>query len=144
MPINGQSLGKDISFTVVTQNGGTLALNGKTDYDIKPMTTDLKHKDLDGTTTYAYVPDGWQISIKLERRDPAVDNYFAQLEAAYYAGANLVPGTILETIQESDGSVSQFRYTGVVLKYDDAGNWKSDGYIAISLTGMATRRIRVA
>ncbi len=143
MPINSQSLGKDISFTVVTSTG-TLAINGKTDYEIKPMTTELKHKDLDGTTSYAYVPDGWSISIKLERRDPTIDRYFAQLEASYYAGANIVPGTILETIQEVDGSVSQYQYTGVVLKYDDAGNWKSDGFIAISLTGMASRRIRVA
>ncbi len=143
MPIQNQSLGKDISFTVVTPTG-TLAINGKTDYDIKPMFSELKHKDLDGTTSYAYVPDGWTISVKLERRDPIIDRYFAQLEASYYAGVNLVPGTILESIQEVDGSVSQYQYTGVVLKYDDAGNWKSDGFIAISLTGMATRRIRVA
>ena len=143
MPINGQSLGKDISFTVVTSTGN-LTINGKTDYDIKPMFTDLKHKDLDGTTTYAYEPDGWSISIKAERRDSAVDTYFAQLEAAYYAGQNILPGTILETIREPDGSTSQYQYTNVVLKYDDAGNWKSDGFIQISLTGMATRRIKVA
>ena len=143
MPINGQSLGKDISFTVVTATG-TLAINGKTDYDIKPQYTELRHKDLDGTTTHAYVPDSWTISIKVERRDQTIDRYFAQLEASYYAGVNLVPGTILETIQEADGSVSQFQYTGVVLKYDDAGNWKSDAYIPISLTGMASRRIQVA
>lgn len=143
MPINSQSLGKDISFTVVTPSG-TLALNGKTDYEIKPMYSELKHKDLDGTTSHAYVPDGWQIGIKLERRDPAVDRYFAQLEASYYAGANLVPGTILETIQEADGSVSQFQYTGVVLRYDDAGSWKSDAFVPVSLTGMAVRRNRVA
>ena len=127
MPINNQSLGKDITFTVVTATG-TLAINGKTDYEIKPMYSDLKHKDLDGNTTYAYVPDGWSISMKVERRDQTIDNYFAQLES----------------IRENDGSVSQFRYTNVVLKYDDAGNWKSDGFITVSLTGMATRRIRVS
>ena len=144
MPINNQSLGKDIQFTITTSNGTSITLNGKTDYDIKPMFSELKHKDQEGETEFAYVPDGWQISFKVERRDPIVDNYFAQLEADYYAGVNILPGTILETIQEKDGSVSQFRYTKVVLKYDDAGNWKSDSFIPISLTAMATRRIKVA
>jgi hypothetical protein len=143
MPIANQSLGKDITFTVNTPTG-PLTLNGKTDYDIKPMTTDVRHKDLDGNTVYGYIPDGWKITIRLDRQDPTVDNYFAQLEAAYYAGVNLQGGTILETIQEKDGSVTQFRYTNVVLKYDDAGNWKSDTLIPISLTAMATRRIKVA
>jgi hypothetical protein len=143
MPINGQSLGKDLSFTVVTPSGN-LTFNGVTDYDIKPIFTDLKHKDLDGTTTYAYIPDGWSISIKLERRDATLDDYFAQLEASYFASNNLLPGTINEIIQESDGSISEYRYTNVVLKYDDAGNWKSDAYVAISLTGMATRKIKVS
>ena len=143
MPINSQSLGKDIVFHVVTPTG-TLALSGKTDYEIKPMFSELKHKDLDGTTTYAYVPDGWTISMKVERKDATIDNYFAALEASYYAGNNLLGGTILESIQEADGSVSQFQYTSVALKYDDAGNWKSDGYVVVSLTGMATRRIKVA
>ena len=143
MPINSQSLGKDISFNVVTATG-TLTLDGITDYDIKQSTTELRHKGLNGKTDFAYIPDGWTISIKLERRNQTIDRYFAQLEASYYAGVNLLPGTILETIQEVDGTTSQYQYTNVVLKYDDAGNWKSDSFVSISLTGMATQRVRIA
>ena len=144
MPINNQSLGKDISFTVVTATR-LLEFNGLTDYDIKPMFSDLKHKDLDGTTTYAYVPDGWTISIKLERRDQALDRYFAQLEASYYAGRR-PPARLDPRVdpRRPTARSSQYRYTNVVLKYDDAGNWKSDSFVAVSLTGMASRRVQVS
>lgn len=142
MPLNSQSVGKDIGFTFSLPTGN-LTLNGVTDYDIKPMTTELKHKGINGITRYGYMPDGWSISVKLERRDPNLDRYFAQLEAAYFAGVNVQPGTVTETISETDGTISQYQYTGVVLKYDDAGNWKGDAYIATSITAMASRRIQV-
>lgn len=139
---NGYSIGKDISYTVVTPTG-TLTLNGKTDYSIKPMYTDLKHKGLDGYTVHGVIPDGWQIDMKFDRFDANVDNYFAQLEADYFAGVTQQAGTIYETIQEKDGSITSFRYTNVVLKYDGAGDWKGDSLLPISITAMASRRIKV-
>ena len=104
----------------------------------------MKSDPIGSPPIFGIVYDGWSIAIKLDRRDPTVDRYFAQREADYWAGVNLVSGTILESIREVDGSVSQYQYTGVVLKYDDAGDWKSDSFVSISLTGMASRRIRVA
>ena len=144
MPINNQSIGKDLSFTITTANGNLPVSVSATNYSTKPMTKELKSEPIGSPTIYAFVPDGWQISIKLDRRDATVDRYFAQREADYWAGVNLVPGTILETIREADGSVSQYQYTGVVLKYDDAGNWKSDSFVPIALTGMASRRNLIA
>lgn len=142
MPINSYSIGKDISYSVVTPSG-TLTLNGKTDYSIKPMFTDLRHKGLDGINVNGFIPDGWQIELRFDRADPNVDNYFAQLEADYFAGVNQQGGTIYETIVEKDGSVSQYRYTNVILKYDNAGDWKGDSLVQISVTAMASRRIKV-
>ena len=142
MPANNYSVGRDISYSVVTSSGN-LTLNGKTDYSIKPVFTDLKHKGLDGNTTHGVIPDGWQIDMKFDRTDPNVDNYFAQLENDYFAGVNQQGGTISENIVESDGSISSFRYTNVILKYDNAGDWKGDSLISISVSAMATRRIKV-
>ena len=144
MPINNQSLGKDLSFTIVTASGNLPVSVSATSYSTKPMTKELKSEPIGTPTIYAYIPDGWQLTIKLDRRNPTVDRYFAQREADYWAGVNLVPGTILEPIQEADGSVRQYQYTGVVLKYDDAGDWKSDSFVSVSLTGMASRRIQLA
>src|SRR5271163_2484306 len=110
MPINGFSLGKDLTYTIVGPSG-TLTINGVTDYTTKPLFTKLKHKGIDGTTEQAAIPDGWEISIKLDRQDPTLDNFFAALEASYFAGQNISNGTISENITESDGSVSKFQYT---------------------------------
>ncbi len=142
MPINNYSVGKDISYTVVT-SAGTLTLNGKTDYSIKPMFTDLPHKGLNGLHIHGYEPDGWQIDMKFDRTDPEIDNYFAQREADYYAGVNQQGGTLLENIVEKDGSISTYRYTDVVLKFDSAGDWRADSLIPISVSAMASRRIKV-
>ncbi|MFO0906776.1 MAG: hypothetical protein U0835_00150 [Isosphaeraceae bacterium] len=143
MPINSYSVGKDLAYTVVTPSGN-LTLNGKTDYSIKPLFTELRHKGLNGINTAGVIPDGWQIEMRFDRTDPNVDNYFAQIEADYFNGVNQQGGTIYETITEKDGSVSQYRYTDVILKYDNAGDWKGDTLIPISVTAMASRRIRVA
>ena len=142
MPVNSYSVGKDIAYVAVT-SAGTLSLNGKTDYSIKPKYTDLNHKGLDGLNVHGIIPDGWEISMRFDRTDPNVDNYFAQLEADYYNGVNQQGGTIFESIVEKDGSISSYRYTNVILKYDSAGDWKGDTLIPISITAMATRRIKV-
>ena len=143
MPINNLSVGRDLSFALALPTGN-IAINGVTDYEIKPMFTDLKHKGLDGNVLHAAIPDGWQVSLRVERADAQVDDYFAQLEAAYFAGTNIQGATLVETIQEVNGSTSQFRYTNVSLKYDAAGTYKGDSFVQIALTGSASRRIQVA
>lgn len=143
MPVNNFTVGRDLSFVIVAPTG-TLTINGITDYTPKPMFTDLKHKGIDGKTRHGEIPDGWEISIKLDRKDPTLDKYFAQLEASYFAGVNIQNGNITETITESDGSVSQFRYTDVVLKFDDAGSFKGDSFVSQAITAMADRRIQVS
>ena len=117
MPVNSFSVGRDLTFTLATQYGN-LEIAGVTDYSAKPMFTDLKHKGLDGVVTHGEIPDGWEVSIKLERQDPVLDRFFARLEADYFAGVNVRGGTMVETISEKDGSVSQYRYENVVLKMD--------------------------
>jgi hypothetical protein len=143
MPINGFSLGKDLTYTIVTSSGN-LTINGVTDYTIKPQFTKLKHKGLDGTTVHSAIPDGYEISIKLDRQDPTLDNFFAALEDSYFAGTNISNGTISENIIESDGSVSKFQYTNVSLSLDDAGTYKGDSNVSQGLSGMASRRTKLS
>jgi hypothetical protein len=143
MPINGFSLGRDLTFTLVGPSG-TLIIPGVTDYSAKPVFTKLKHKAIDGSTQQAAIPDGWEISIKLDRQDPTLDNFFAGLEASYFAGQNISNGTCSENIQEVDGSVSKFQYTNVSLSYDNAGDYKGDSFVPQALSGMASRRTKLS
>jgi len=76
--------------------------------------------------------------------NPIVDNYFATLESQYYAGANQLPGTIYETISEPDGSLTQWRYTGVVLKLEKAGEFSGDKKVEQSVSFMASQKVKVS
>jgi hypothetical protein len=139
MPVNSFSIGKDLTFTLIGPTG-RINISGVTDYTPKPDFTKLSHKGLDGIRQNAAIPDGWTITIKLDRKDPTLDKFFAALEASYFAGQNISNGTISETIQEADGSVTQFQYTNVSITLDEAGQWKGDSFVPQSLTAMASRR----
>jgi hypothetical protein len=142
MPVNGFSVGKDVSLTVTTSSG-PLTMTGLNSFTAKPLFTDLKSKRLDGMTYFGEIPDGWTGSFKLDRLGPAVDTFFATAEAAYYAGQNIPAGTIQEVILEADGTTTTWQYTGVVLKLDDAGDWKGDARVEQTITFNATTRTAV-
>lgn len=143
MPFNNFSVGKDVSLTVITSLG-PLSFIGLTDFTADPMTTDLKSKSIDGTPRFGFIPDGWKGSFKLDRLDPTVDNYWAQVEADYYAGKNIQAGTINEIITEADGSVTQWRYDGVVLRLEKAGEWGGDKKVEQSISFEAAHKLKVA
>jgi hypothetical protein len=142
MPVNNFTVGKDISLVIQLPTGPlTLTL---TDFGAKPKTTSLESKPLNGIKQHAYIPDGWDISFKLDRMDTSADDFWANFEAQYYAGVNQVAGTIYETISEADGSVSQWRFANVVVKLDNAGDYSGDKKVEQSFSGMASQRIRVS
>lgn len=143
MPMNGFSVGRDVSLSIVTANG-PLRLSLITAFSSKPNLAESRVKGLDGITRYLRFPDGWSGTFEIERQDSAVDDYFAQLEANYYAGINEQPATITETITEPNGSVTQWRYTGVLLKLDDAGNFQGDQTVKQRLSFVAARKIKLA
>ncbi len=147
MPINTNvgtfSIGKDVSVDIVLPSGGHLVLAQITGFDAKPKMKKLNSVGLDGVNRHATIPEGWQLSFELDRANVVMDDFWAQFEAAYYAGQTTFNATILETIQEVDGSISQWRYEGVALAFDDAGNWKSDQYVKQRVSGDASFRKRI-
>src|SRR6185312_6111726 len=100
-------------------------------------------KGIDGIVRYLEIPDGWDGTFSYEKQDDQIDAYFAQLEAAYYAGQNIATSMITETITNADQSISQYRYTGVQFKFDDAGTWKGDQAVSQRISWCASRRIKV-
>ena len=143
MPSYNFSVGRDVSLTVVTSYG-TLTFNGLTDFSADPMTTDLKSKGIDGTPRFGFIPDGWKGSFKLDRLDPLTDNWWANVEADYFSGKNAQTGTIQEIVTEADGSVTQWQYTGVVLRLDKAGDWGGDRKVEQSVTFEAALKTKIS
>ena len=143
MPMNGFSVGRDVSLSIVTA-AGPLRLSLITGFSAKPNTAETRVKGLDGITRYLRFPDGWAGSFDVERQDSTVDDYFAQLEANYFAGINEQPATITETITEPSGAVTQYRYIGVLLKLDDAGTYQGDATVKQKLSFVANRKLKLA
>jgi hypothetical protein len=143
MPMNGYSIGRDITLVVQTSNGA-LSLNKITKFTAKQESTDVRVKRLDGITDRLRFFDGWTGSFDIERQDSVIDDYFAQLEANYYAGINEQPCQIYETHTEPNGTTTQYRHDGVLLKLDDAGEWMGDSTVKISLSWTGSRRTKTA
>nr|DAF77208.1 MAG TPA: hypothetical protein [Caudoviricetes sp.] len=143
MPINGYSVGRDVTLVLQTP-AGPLQIPKITNFSRKQDITDERVKRIDGITDHVRFFDGWSGSFQLQRNGPAVDAYFSQLEANYYAGINEQPSQIFETIQEPNGAISQFRYDGVLLTLDNPGDVTGDATIKVSMTFVASRRIQLS
>jgi hypothetical protein len=142
MPTNNFTTGKDVQL-VIQLPTGPLQLS-LTDFSTKPKTTTIESKKLDGTKQHAYIPDGWELTFKIDRMDTTADDFWNVYEANYYAGVNQLSGIIYETIREADGSVSEWQFNGVVIKLDSAGDFSGDKKVEQTFSGMATQRVRVA
>lgn len=143
MPLNGFSVGRDVSLDIIGP-AGPLRFNLVTGFNSKPDITDQKVKGLDGITRHVRFPDGWSGAFDVTRSDSTIDDYFAQIEANYYAGLNEQPCTITETITEVSGAVTQYRYLQVLLKLDDAGQWQGDQTVKQKVSFVAARRVKVS
>lgn len=142
MPQNGYSIGRDISLNVMTSSG-PLVINRITGFESKQETSKTKVKRLDGINDSLRFFEGWSGSFSVERADSIVEDYFIKLEESYYVGLNEQPATIMETITNPDGSVSQYRYERVILSLDDAGNWQGDATVKIKVSFEAARKRQV-
>ena len=143
MPANGYSVGRDVTLDIVDPLRGILRFSIKTGWSSEPMYTELTSKGLDGTNRFADIPEGWTLKFDLDRGDAAVDSYFAAQEALYFAGGVVPYVSVTETIVNPDGTLSQFRYTGIAMRITNAGSWKSDAKVEQSISGRAQRRLQV-
>lgn len=142
MPQNGYTVGKDVSIDIITPQG-PLRIKARTNFTSKQDTTDKKIEKCDGDVDHLVLPSGWSGKIEIERTGPEIDNYIAAREADYFAGKDIAPISITETIREANGSISQYRYTKVALKYSDAGAKKGNDTVKLSLDWMGSRREKV-
>ncbi|GGY07114.1 hypothetical protein [Paludibacterium paludis] len=143
MPIGEFSTGRDVSLDFITPTG-PLRLAGLKNFSSKQDLTDKKIKLINGRTVHQRFFDGWSGAFEAERADSTLDDYFCALEDNYFSGNPENPITITETVNEPDGSISQYRFEGVLLKLDDAGAWKADETVPQKVSFVAERRRKVA
>lgn len=121
----GESYGRDIRLDIITPSG-LLTCSEITDFSYRPTPHTDSFILLDGTPRHNVIPQGGEGSITLKRVDATLEDFWAAFEAAYYAGARQVRGTVTVTVNEPDGSISQFQLQGVALLVEDFGDWKGE------------------
>jgi len=141
MPINGYSVGKDVVLTLNMASGILRVI--LTNFDAKPVYTDLKAMPLNSPPEHMSIPTGWKGTAKCDRQNSTLDDYAAANEAAYWAGQNILTGTITETISEVDGSTSRYKFTNVNLKVTDPGAWAGEKLVDQTLKSEASRRLKL-
>lgn len=142
MPINSFNVGHDVSIQLNLPTG-PVVLSYITDFNVKQMVKSEASHGIDGINRFQEIPSGWDGTITIDRADPNLEIAIAGLESLYYAGANVPPGIITQTINEVSGAVSQRRYTGVVFNLASMGNWRGDSKITQSMGWKASQMVLV-
>ena len=143
MPVNNMSIGKDVGVVINTTTGVlNIPAAAITSFSSQPVTENESRIGFDGVSRYLVVPTGWKGSFDVDRMSSAVEDWWASYESAYFAGQTTQPGTITETITNPDGSITQYRYTGVMFDLQDLGTREPTKVIKQKLSFMASRRVK--
>lgn len=145
MPVNGFTVGRDTTVNMTGPNGTNIILppDQVTNFDAKPLKREDVSRPLNSPPKFLYMPDGWRLTIEADRKDASLDQYMADVEQAFWAGAAVNAGTVFQTITEPDGSVTQWQYEGCQFWVEELGNYRADGKVAQRIEGAASRRRRV-
>ena len=141
MPINSFSVGKDVTLDFVSPlTGGLVQFSNITEFSSNQMSTERNSHGIDGENRFLDIPSGWEGTFNMDRNSEVFDLYISAYEAAYYAGQALTASRIVETITEADGTISQFVYTGVSVKFPNVGKWRGDDKVEQQMTFKASKR----
>ncbi|QTP32617.1 MULTISPECIES: hypothetical protein [Burkholderia] len=142
---NDFSVGRDgAQLTIIDSNFGTVTINGITKFEAKPAVVKLKSVQIRGRILHKTVPDGHALSFELDRQDPSYEQYFADAEASYFAGLPAAAIFLTHTINNPDGTVSQYQYLDMALAPDDDGSFEGQAKVTQKFSAEAGRKIRLA
>lgn len=143
MPVNNMSIGKDVSVVIITSTGSlNIPAAAITKFSAKPITENEVRIGMDGITRALVVPTAYKGTFEVDRMNSSIEDWWASVEAAYFSGQNIPSGTITETISNPDGSIGQYRYTGVMFDMEDLGDREPTKVIKQKLNFVASRRVK--
>lgn len=143
MPAPDFNIGRDVTLDVYDPQQGLLRFKLMTEFRHEPQYKHLESHALDGVPRFAAIPAGHKLVFQFDRASSDADDYFCNQEVNYFAGAVLPQVSITETIQETDGSTTQYRYTNVCLYFTDGGTWKGDSLVNQTIEAMASFKKKV-
>jgi predicted Zn-dependent protease len=132
MPIQDISTGKDIQATFYDNQNGLITTTRLKQVSIKQNVVKETTKSLDGTKRHINIPDGWEVNCEYERTSNVLHDYIAANEFKYLNGQQMPLMTVIITITEANGGLSQYKFSNAVVDYD-GGMWKADTYVTEKL-----------
>jgi hypothetical protein len=142
VPSNLFSVGRDCQLVVMGPYG-RVDLTHVTGFESRQVTAPVRVDRIDGVLLATELPKGWEGAFELERGSAAVDDFIAQVEAAYHAGNAVASGTLYQYVAEVDGSTSTYQYDNAVFKLSQAGTWRGDASVKQRLEFYASTRKRM-
>ena|ERR1017187_6053372 len=140
MPQNGLTLGSDATITIRDQVGEIISTITVQNFSSKSDATEKDVEFLSGDVRGLTFEKGYSGGFDVVRVDASVDRYFYAKEIAYYNKQNISPVTLTQTVSETDGSVTQYQFTGVTLRLDDAGSFSNENEVIQKVMYKARRR----
>lgn len=119
------TVGSDTVMTFLN-NGAPIGAMVLTNFNFKQKTSQLVSKPVNGDPNYREMPEGWEGTLEYDKANSALMDFFVAAEAARYAGNPPPSLSILHKVNNTDGSVSRYRFEGVAAKLDNGGDHKSD------------------
>ena len=135
------TVGRDSQVTFIGPLG-MVSLSKVTGFTAKQRVSVVNVKPLNEPPLEAHIPQGWDVTMTLERATDAADALFSQIEAGFWNGSTLEPGTVFQAITEIDGTTTTYQYTNFVCHLSDAGDYASDKSVKQTITGYASTRTR--
>lgn len=145
MAVNGMSVGRDYSLGFYDANTGAIInLGDVQSVKINANKHDIKSMPYNGVPRFGYIPDGYKISFTITRTGPELEEFSLAAAKQFNDGSIVKAGFLNETINNPDGSVSRYQYTGFVFFVTDLGDISRDKQISMTAEGMASDKVKIA
>lgn len=145
MPSNAGSVGVDYSFGFYDGNTGTTVdLGDVQNVSVKAQNHPIKSQPYNGPPRFDYIPDGYKIDFTITRTVAVLEDLAVVREARFNQGLGNKPGYLSQSVNNTDGTVSRYQYTGFVFFLTDHGEVSREKTVTIKGEGMATQKVKIA
>ena len=145
MPAAGYSVGRDTKLVFVDEaSGDVITWSILSTADFKPDFKQLQWKAIDGTNSFAEIPQGWTGTFTVDRAAPDLMDYAVGIENDYFLGNPTATIYLQQTITNPDGTTSQYRFVNGAVKLVDAGKWSGDDKVTQTVSARFSRCLKVS
>ena len=145
MPTNAGNVGVDYSFTFYDGNTSSMVdMSDIQNVKITAQKHDVANRPYNAPARFDFIPDGYRISFNITRVNESLENYAVTREANFNGGIGNIAGYFNETVNNVDGTVSRYQYTGFVFFLTDHGDISREKIVTLSGEGMASQKVQIA